>query len=68
MRCSDLTQAAGISVQVMTAGWHALSLESESCHDANYVVTGGPIGCHDDIGAPSDDTVGIMTTPGFQPW
>ena len=37
----------------------------ESCHYANFVITGGTRDCHD-TGATSDDKVGIMTTLSFQ--
>ena len=35
------------------------TLKNESCHYANFVLTGGTV-------ATSDDKVGIMTTLGFQ--
>ena len=50
--------------------WDILSVytekwENESCHDANFVITGGTRGCQAS-GAISDDKVGIMMTLHFQ--
>ena len=41
----------------------------QSCHDANFVITGGTAGCKMTTvtwDAASDNKVGIMTTPGFR--
>ena len=44
------------------------AVKTKSCHDANFVVTGGTIGsCFTTVyNATSDSKVGIMTTFGFQ--
>ena len=37
------------------------SLKNVSCHDANFVITGGTAGCHNDnLQCCHDDKVGIM--------
>ena len=44
-----------------------ISLKSDSCHDANFVITGGT-SIMTISGAASDDEVGIMTALHFQWW
>ena len=51
-------------------GFNALwynCITKKKCPKANFVVTGGTVGCHNDNpGATSDYIIVIMTTLGFQ--
>ena len=48
--------------------WLGTILDTESCHDANFVVSGGTGGCRYDklCGTTCDDKIGIVETVGFQ--
>ena len=64
-----LRELANISIELSSPLTH-LSLKTESCHDDNFIVAGGTVGCHnDDLRTSCDDKIGIMTTVyTYVPW
>ena len=64
--CSNSSALAMELLQSYTKPSICSSLKTESCHDANFVVTGGTVCCPYGSGATSDDKVSIMATLSFQ--